>query len=259
MPELPDVEGYRRYLAHHAQGRRVERVHADPTILRNTTPQGLGRALVGGVLGPPRRHGKWLSCPVDGPTLVLHFGMTGSLVWSGEEPERHPYDRMILEVEGGELRYRDMRKLGGVWVVPRGVDVESVTGPLGPDAQRIDREDLVELLARRRGGVKAALMDQRMLAGLGNLLVDEILWRARVHPRRAIGDLGRGDLERIADRTEEVLRLSIELGRVPPDETWLMGSRDGRDATCPRCGTTLERVKAGGRTSVFCPRCQPWS
>lgn len=256
MPELPDVEGFRRYLRRHGAGRRIEEVHAEADIVRNTTPQGLGRALVGGRIGEPERHGKWLSCPVNGATLLLHFGMTGRLVWSGEEPDRHPHDRMVLVLEGGELRYRDLRKLGGVWLVPRGREMEDVTGPLGPDAQRLDRGDLVKLLGRKRGGVKAALMDQRTVAGLGNLTVDEILWRAKVHPRRRIADLSEDDLGRIADRTEEVLRLSIERGLVPPDDSWLTGRRDQREPTCPRCGTALERVKAAGRTSVFCPRCQ---
>lgn len=256
MPELPDVEGYRRYLRLHGTGKRVEEVRADADIVRNTTPRELGRALAGGRIGEPERHGKWLSCPVDGPTLVLHFGMTGRLVWSGEEPEAHPHDRMTLVLEDGELRYRDLRKLGGVWLVPEGREIEAVIGPLGPDAERLDRGDLVKLLRAKRGGVKAALMDQRMVAGLGNLLVDEILWRAKVHPRRSVAGLSDRKLERIAQETEEVLRRSIERGRVPPDDTWLMGRRDAREPTCPRCGRGLRRVKAAGRTSVFCPRCQ---
>ena len=256
MPELPDVEGFRRYLRRHAEGRRIERVRADPDIVRNTSPRGLGRALTGGRVGAPRRHGKWLACPVGDSTLLLHFGMTGSLVWSGEEPERHRHDRMTLSLEGGELRYRDMRKLGGVWLARPGQELEEVTGPLGPDALGLDRADLVKLLSGKRGGVKAALMDQRTVAGLGNLLVDEILWRAEVHPSRSIPDLGEDDLARIAEATEEVLRVSIERGGVPPDGSWLMGRRDRRDATCPRCGSDLERAKVAGRTSVFCPECQ---
>lgn len=256
MPELPDVEGFRRYLAEHAEGRRVKEVHADPNILRNTTPKDLGRALVGGTIGAGRRHGKWLACPVDGITLLMHFGMSGSLVWSGEEPERHRHDRLFLVLEGGELRYRSMRKLGGVWLVREDQDLEEVTGPLGPDAARFDRDDLAKLLAEKRGGIKAALMDQRFVAGLGNLTVDEILWRARVHPRAPVPDLDDDALSRIDERTEQVLRESIELGRVPPDDTWLTGRRDRREATCPRCETPLQRATVAGRTTVFCPRCQ---
>ena len=256
MPELPEVEGFRRYLSRHAEGRRIERVRAEPEIVRNAAPRALGRALVGNRIGPPQRHGKWLACPMGDATLLLHFGMTGSLVWSGDESERHRHDRMLLSLEGGELRYRDMRKLGGVWLARPGQELEEVTGPLGPDAYRLDRGELVKLLSGKRGGIKSALMDQRTVAGLGNLLVDEILWRAGIHPRRAIPELREDDLSRIEETTKEVLRLSIGGGGVAPDGPWLMERRDRRDAACPRCGSPLDRVTVGGRTSVFCPGCQ---
>src|SRR5919108_1267785 len=116
MPELPDVEGFRRFWDRHAPGRTIARVGAQRDIVRNTSPQGLGRLLKGKTLDSSERRGKWLVCPANGSFLVLHFGMTGSLVWSGDEPERHHHDRMFLTFTGGdELRYRNMRKLGGVW------------------------------------------------------------------------------------------------------------------------------------------------
>lgn len=256
MPELPDVEGYRRTFRRHAAGKRVRRLEAEADIVRNSTPQGLGRALTGRRFDHPRRHGKWLICPAGGPALLLHFGMTGDLVWSGSEPERHRHDRLFLELEDGELRYRNMRKLGGVWLLRAGEDLEEVTGPLGPDALRVPSRELVERLARRRGGVKAALMDQRTVAGLGNLTVDEILWRARIHPRRKVTDLQEKDLERIERTTKDVLRKASREGWVPPTRSWLTGRRGTGDATCPRCGTPLERSTVAGRTTYVCPSCQ---
>ncbi|MBW3591517.1 MAG: hypothetical protein KY393_06690 [Actinobacteria bacterium] len=103
MPELPDVEGFRRFFDRYGTGKRVEQVNAEPDVLRNTTPQGLGRALSGNRLQKPERHGKWLVCPAGQASLVLHFGMTGHLVWSGDEPDHHKHDRLTLTLEDGEL------------------------------------------------------------------------------------------------------------------------------------------------------------
>src|SRR5438270_11068396 len=162
MPELPDVESYRRFFDRHAAGRTVHRtVVPDPAILRNTSPDTLDRALRGHRFDEPDRLGKWLICWTDGPALLLHFGMTGFLVWSGNEPSRHRHDRVILELDGGdELRYRNMRKLGGAWLAHDRGEAEAILGPIGPDALAIGKREFLERLSRRRGGVKAALMDQ---------------------------------------------------------------------------------------------------
>jgi formamidopyrimidine-DNA glycosylase len=118
VPELPDVEGFRCVFARHATGKIVRAVRGvDHSMLRNTSAPWLGRALRGRRLARPDRHGRLLICPTDGrPVFVLHFGMTGLLVWSGDEPQRHAHDRLVLELDDGELRYRNMRKFGGIWL-----------------------------------------------------------------------------------------------------------------------------------------------
>ena len=252
MPELPDVEGFRRTFRRHAAGKTVRRVHdVDRTLLRGTTPQALARGLRGRRFEQPERHGKLLLCGTDGPTLLLHFGMTGSLTWDGEA---HAHDRLVLELDNGALRYRNMRKLGGVWLAADRDAVEGIIRRLGPDWLDVDRERFEELLAGRRGQIKSALMNQKLAAGLGNLTADEALWRARIAPKRQVGSLDRDERGRVYRAIRRVLRDSLPHGRVPTKRTWLTGVRDGRDATCPRCGARLERVKVGGRTSVFCPR-----
>jgi formamidopyrimidine-DNA glycosylase len=257
MPELPDVEHYRLFFSEHATGRSVARAHADPTIVRNTTPRRLAAALRGRRFEEPTRHGKWLIAWTDGPALLLHFGMTGDLVWSGDEPERHRHDRLILEfAEGGELRYRNMRKLGGVWLAHDRREVEAVLGPLGPDALGLDRRGVLTLLSKRRGGVKAALMDQTLLAGIGNLLADEILWQARLHPKRTIDSLTDQERSALASSLRRVVRESIGYDNVPRKRAWLSHVRGQPGAACPRCGTLLARTVVGGRTTYFCPRCQ---
>jgi formamidopyrimidine-DNA glycosylase len=255
MPELPDVEGFRRVFVHHAAGKRVHRIWGvDRGLLRNTTPSGLGRALVRRRFEEPGRHGKLLLCPTDGPTLVLHFGMTGALVWSADEPERHRHDRLVLELDDGELRYRNMRRFGGIWLATDERALEGIVGRLGPDWLDVSPARFDELLAQRRGAVKAALMDQELAAGLGNLTADEALWQARIDPRRPVPSLDECERELLYRKIRKVLRDSLPYGLVPAKRTWLTGARDRRGGACPRCGGALERAKVGGRTSVYCPR-----
>ena len=259
MPELPDVEGFRRYLARFATGRPIRGVEvADRELLRNASPRALGRALAGRRFTEPERRGKWLLARTDGPaTVLMHFGMTGLLAWSGRGDGRVPHDRIVFRFPDGELRYRNMRRLGGVWLARGAGEEEVVTGRLGPDAMSLDRARLGELLGRRRGTVKAALMDQGLLAGLGNLLVDEILWRAGVHPRAAAGRLDRAALDAVHGAMGAVLRESVRHARVPGKEGWLTGVRDDRGAACPRCRAPIRRAQVAGRTTCWCPRCQP--
>lgn len=259
MPELPDVEHFRRFFASHAAGKTVASVEADPTIVRNTQPEALAAALHGHRFGEAFRQGKWLACPTDGPTLVLHFGMTGDLIWSGNEPARHRHDRLILSfAEGGELRYRNMRKLGGVWLAHDDQELEGILGRLGPDALSVGRAEFLARLGRRRGGIKGALMDQRLVSGIGNILADEILWQVRFHPKRAIESLTPGERARLYTVIQRVLRRAVDhFDYVTTKRTWLSHVRGEPGAACPRCKTALARIVVGGRTTYFCPRCQP--
>jgi formamidopyrimidine-DNA glycosylase len=257
MPELPDVEGFRRVLADNAVGRPIERVEArDPAMLRNTTPQALGRALNGRSFERPNRHGKWVIAPAGGPVVLMHFGMTGLLEWAMEGEPRHRHDRIVFRCRGGELRYRNMRRFGAVLLARDRDAAAALMGGLGPDAETLDRAQFNELLKGRRGGIKAALMDQTVIAGLGNLLVDEILWRARIHPRRQVSSVDARRREELFRAMDETLRAAIPTGRVPGAEGWLTQVRDRRDAVCPRCGTRLRKSTVAGRTSRWCPRCQ---
>jgi formamidopyrimidine-DNA glycosylase len=258
VPELPDVEAYRRFFRAHATGRVVRSVSADPTVVRNSTPASLDRAFRGRRLEEPERHGKWLICWTDGPALLLHFGMTGDLIWSDQEPEPHRHDRLIIRfTDGRELRYRNMRKLGGVWLAHDRADVARTLGTLGPDALGLGRNQFFELLGRRRGGVKAALMDQSFIAGVGNIIADEVLWQARLHPKRRIESLSDEERARLFTSMRRVLRESVErYDFIPRKRSWLSHERGRPGAACPRCRTPLVRAVAAGRTTYFCPRCQ---
>ena len=154
------------------------------------------------------------------------------------------------------LRYHDQRKLRGVWLAATDADVDRILGEQGPDALSLGRAELDSLLEGRRGRVKSTLTDQSVVAGLGNLLGDEILWRARVHPKSRASDLGPDERRRLHTALRGVLRTSVRAGRVPPRPSWLTGHRDDPDPHCPRCGRPLRRGKIAGRTSTWCPDCQ---
>jgi formamidopyrimidine-DNA glycosylase len=183
--------------------------------------------------------------------------MTGALVWAPHGEKRHSHDRVVLVLERGELRFRDQRKLQGIWLAREDDEADRILGRQGPDAYGLSRSQLEEVLVGRRGGLKALLMDQRVVAGLGNLLTDEILWRARLHPSRRVEGLDQGQLGRLHRVLGSVLEASVKAGRVPPRPSWLTGVRDDEAPACPRCGTGLHRSRAGGRRSWWCPSCQP--
>jgi formamidopyrimidine-DNA glycosylase len=257
MPELPDVEGFRRILASCGTGRRIRRVRvADAGVLRGVSARRLETALRGRRLAEPERHGKWLIARTDGPTVLFHFGMTGMLLCCSPTDPAHPHDRIFLDIDDRQVRYRDQRKLQGVRLADDRA-LEEILSRQGPDALGVGADAFEELLSGRRGGIKATLTDQSVVAGLGNLLADEILWRARLYPGRRVGTLGRDDVRRLHTETRRVLRSSVRAGCVPPRSSWLTGRRDAPDPRCPRCGGPLRRGRSAGRSTVWCPHCQP--
>ncbi|MGP3950076.1 Fpg/Nei family DNA glycosylase [Streptomyces sp. 7N604] len=259
MPELPDVEGFREVLASCAEGKRIERVEVnDAGVLHGVSARRLRRDLEGRRFTEPERHGKWLLARTDGPTVLLHFGMTGELVCCRESDPPDPHDRVVFTLGRDQLRYRDQRKLRGLWLDDgTGAAVARILDDQGPDAMEIGRSEFEELLAGRRGRIKAALTDQSLLAGLGNLLADEILWRARIHPARSAGDLTADERGRLYTEMRRTLRSAVRAGCVPPRNSWLTGRRDDPDPVCPRCDGPLRRSRIGGRGTLWCPRCQP--
>jgi formamidopyrimidine-DNA glycosylase len=259
MPELPDVEGFRDVLNTCGRGRRVRHVDVrDTGALRGVTAKRLRRDVEGRRLGQPCRHGKLLVVPVgDGPALVWHFGMTGELLSARADDPLDPHDRVVLTLDGErQLRYRDQRKLQGIRLAPDQRALERLLAPLGPDALDMKRPDFLELLSGRRGAIKGVLMDQGLIAGLGNLLSDEILWRARVAPGRPARDLGDDEARHVFTAMRRVLSTATRAGRVPPRRNWLTGHRDDTEPACPRCGTPLSSRRVSGRRTVWCEHCQ---
>ncbi|MFF7155135.1 DNA-formamidopyrimidine glycosylase family protein [Streptomyces sp. NPDC008139] len=260
MPELPDVEGFRRTLDSCGRGRQIKKVEvADAGVLRGVSAPRFARALEGRRFVAVERRGKWLIARVEGGAVVLlHFGMTGQLLCSPSTDPPHRHDRVRVLLDGGlELRYRDQRKLQGLRLATSQAAAERALAGQGPDALAVGREYFRGELGVRRAKVKAVLMDQSALAGLGNLLADEILWRAHLHPATAANQLSGRDVDRLYSTMRQVLHLSVRAQRVPARRSWLTGHREAKTLQCPRCGSSLLRGKFAGRTSVWCPYCQP--
>ena len=258
MPELPDVEGFRRVLAGNAVGQPIERVDVhDAGVLHGVAAVELDANLRGRHFTEPLRHGKWLIARTGGPAVLMHFGMTGNLWWTYRDAPDERFDRVSFVTGTGELRYSDMRKLQGITLAHDDSEVSRLLSQLGPDALDVRPVEFARLLQDRRAAVKAALTDQQAIAGLGNLLADEILWAARIHPRRIARSLTGQELSTLHTQMRRVLRASVSAGRVPARESWLTGVRDLQAPHCPRCGTALRRTPIGGRTTIWCPQCQP--
>lgn len=261
MPELPEVEAYRT-LAEQALGRTIATVHApDAWILkRGLTPEEVTAVLPGRRLVAARRTGKQLLLDTDdgGPVLGLHFGMAGrlvvdhqaaisDLVYSSND-ENPAWDRFGLGFEdGGDLVLRDSRRLGAV-------ELDPDESRLGPDARSVTASQLRDVLAASRAPVKARLMDQARLAGVGNLIADETLWRARLDPARPADELTPADVRRLHRHLRQVLEDFIVGGG---SHTGSLQDQRHRDGVCPRCGTPLLRRTVGGRTTFSCPKHQP--
>jgi len=259
MPELPDVECLRRYVDATSLHQTIDAVAVDaPRMLKDTSAEKLRATLEGKTFRGTARHGKHLLIDVaDGPWLMLHFGMTGRLDYARQEGEPPRHTRL-------EIRFAEGYRLVGIWQRRLG-EIAIVTDPasfieargLGPDALDLGLDAFEQLFAGRRGTIKSALMDQRFIAGLGNVYSDEILFRARIDAARQARDLTDADLAELHRALLHVLRLAIERQADPerlPD-SWLLPHRS-TSAHCPRCGTRIEKVETAGRAGYRCPNCQ---
>jgi formamidopyrimidine-DNA glycosylase len=262
VPELPDVEGFRRVLSAHGTGERIDEVEVrDGGVIRGRSASDFARRLKGRVLATPERRGKWLVAPTGGPTILMHFGMTGSLAWlpaaESASEQGGTFDRVIFGLGTGQLLYRDQRKLRGLWLVANETAIATVIGDQGPDALGLTRAQLFDRLEGHRGNLKSVLMDQSVVAGLGNMLSDELLWRAGIHPTRAFGELDDIARTRLHRSLQHVLRLSVKAGLIPRRPGWLSSQRSVEDPHCPLRHGPLQTSRIGGRTSYWCPICQP--
>jgi len=267
MPELPEVETTVRGLARVLEGRRIARVEARRADLRRSFPKDLGQRLTGAkVIGLGRRAKYGLIHTDRDDTMIFHLGMSGS--WRINRSELEKHDHLLLETEEGtRLALNDPRRFGSVDLVPTGeLDEWPAFAALGPEPLELEARDLKRRLAGRSAAIKLLLLDQGIVAGLGNIYVCEALYRAGIHPKRAGGSVSLARLERLVVAIREVIDEAIEAGGstlrdfASPDgelgyfsKTFAVYDREGK--TCG-CGGTVKRFVQGGRSTFYCPACQ---
>jgi formamidopyrimidine-DNA glycosylase len=267
MPELPEVETTVRGLRAVLDGRRLTRVEARRPDLRRALPNDLGQRLTGARVAGLGRRAKYGLVHTDrDDTLVFHLGMSGR--WRIDPLELDKHDHLLLETEEGRLlALNDPRRFGSVDLVPTGeLDRWAGFATLGPEPFDLTAEELKRRLAGREASIKLLLLDQRIVAGLGNIYVCEALFRARINPKRAGGSVSLERLRRLVPAIKEVLGEAIEAGGstlrdyAQPDgalgyfsRQFAVYDREGEDC---RCGGSVKRYPQGGRSTWYCPRCQ---
>lgn len=277
MPELPEVELTRRHLDDAMRGRRLERVSTThPRTARHNAggPKEVSERLAGRTVLEVGRKGKFIAAPLDdGQTLVAHLGMSGRFTIGDpldEEPS-HIHFRATLD-DGKEVRFIDPRTFGFIAVVSPEEISESGLSRVGPDAWETTptAQELADALSRRTAPVKALLLDQVIVSGLGNIYADEALHLAGIHPMRPGGEITLPELERLLAAIQVVLEAALQNGGTSLDDLayLLPDGRAGENLErlrvygraglpCPECGTPVERIVIRARSSHFCPVCQP--
>jgi len=260
MPELPDVEVFKQYLDATALHQEIKEVDVRSSqLLEGISAARLRQGLEGRRFTSTRRHGKNLFAALDGGKwLFLHFGMTGSLSYFKHREDDPEYDRLLISFANGyHLAYVSQCKLGELDLI-ESVDDFIEQEHLGPDALNdLDRETIKNLASGRRMMAKSFLMDQKTLAGIGNVYSDEILFQSGIHPRTKIDRLGEEAVQRVYEKMQEVLHTAIDCRAEPeqfPDD-YIIPHRHP-DGHCPLCGTPVERVKVSGRYAYYCPNRQ---
>jgi formamidopyrimidine-DNA glycosylase len=271
MPELPEVETIRRQLAPYVEGRTIERVSIlDPRWTRPDSPKRVERELRGALIERLERSGKYLVWRISGDLhLLMHLRMTGSLLIDPQVDPPHTRVRFWLDGRR-RLLYVDPRRFGTGHllhgIAARDGYLEARIG-IEPFTPEFTTDHLFRLTRGRRAPIKAFVLDQRRIAGVGNIYADEALFRARIHPLRPAGRLTRAQLERLRVGIEESLQAGIEAKGASIDDfrhidgargsfqdRFLIHRRAGEP--CPRCGAVVRKIVAAGRGTYVCERCQ---
>ena len=275
MPELPEVEGFRAVVERHVVGRRIVNARfLDDWMLKDSSPSTAARRLKGRHVSAVDRRGKMLAVftdPLRGkpdtPVLALHFGMTGRPVIDRIGSPTHRWDRVLLDLDSGaQFRYRNSRRLGFIRVVTRN-EMADMAWRLGPDPLEAPTSYLVDALPGRDAAIKALLLDQSFLAGVGNIYADEALHAAGIRPDRSGSTIKPAEAERLHRALKRILSRAVKaqkegrharfpLLHIRNRASRQLGASGSPKVGCPRCTRPLRHAKIGGRTTFYCPSCQ---
>ena len=259
MPELPEVESFGKYLDKTSRDKIIENVEIkSPELLQNVDMDDLKEKLEGHKFKYTKRYGKYTFTRLDNDFwLILHYGMTGRLKYFENSDEAPSYDRVLINFEDeSHLAFDDPRKFGKINLTSSIEDFIKEK-KLGPDAIEIDFKTFKEIFEKRKGAIKSVLMDQHILAGIGNIYSDEILFQACIHPKTPANKLNNTQIERIFKVMKTVLKTSVNkriTDEKLPDSFIIPHRR--KNGKCPNSNIKLKTVKVSSRTAYYCPECQ---
>ncbi len=256
MPELPDVESFKRYASRISKGKRIKKVSSKRGRVVKASKKSLSK-LEGKRIKKASRHGKYLFIDTGSSVLVLHFGMTGHMEYYDSSEKEPEHSQLVLDFAGSRsLAYINIRKLGRVWLAgSRKSFIEE--HDLGPDAMSLTKKRFMGIIKSSGGIIKTALMDQSSIAGIGNIYSDEILYQAGIHPERKASKLKDKEIDRIYNAMKRVVKTAVRHKAQPDDfpASYLTGRRKS-GAKCGKCRGRIRKKTIGGRSGYYCPKHQ---
>ena len=271
MPELPEVETVRRGLEKLILGKKISSIEVRYPKMIKTDLDEFQKEVPGQIIESMGRRGKYLLFYLTDKVLISHLRMEGKYFYYPDQVPERKHAHVFFQFEdGGTLVYEDVRKFGTMeLLVPELLDAYFVSKKLGPEPteQDFDLENFIAALKKSKKPIKSHLLDQTLVAGLGNIYVDEVLWRAKVHPSRTSKSLTRAEATAIHEQTIAVLGQAVEKGGSTIRTYTNAFGEDGTmqdfhqvydkaGQACSRCGSIIEKIQLGGRGTHFCPKCQ---
>lgn len=258
MPELPDVELFRRYAEKYSLNKKIADIEYRDDSMLESGKNKITRSLKGESFVGTRRLGKYLFLKCKSQNwLVMHFGMTGQLKYFDTGKQEPEYSRVIFQFDNDHsIACISRRKLGKIEITGDPGDYIS-SNELGQDALEMEWGEFYEIMSAKKGSIKNALMDQSKISGIGNVYSDEILFQERIHPKNNIRKLEEKQLKSLYETMREVLKEAIKHGAEPENmpDRFLLGNRK-EGAKCPACHGTIKKITINGRGTYICPHCQ---
>ncbi|MCF7870578.1 MAG: hypothetical protein K9L94_00570 [Candidatus Omnitrophica bacterium] len=258
MPELPDVEVFKRYLSRTSLNKKIKKIEIDtPKIVEGKSLSKLKKELKGKKFTTAERVGKNLFVKTGGKWLLFHFGMTGFFKYFKKENDKPKHTRLLINFSNGHnLAFVNTRLLGKVSIVDD-LDNYLKDKKIGQDGLEIDYKHFKQMIDNANKSIKSFFMDQSKIAGSGNIYTDEILYQANIFPKKKANKVSDKDKKKVFDKMKYVFKKAIEYKADPKriPSSWLLNHRDESDK-CPKCGKKIKRIKISGRSAYFCKNCQ---
>ena len=270
MPELPEVETIVRGLKKTVLGKKIKSIKLIPSRVLHSNLSFFKENLINRkIIGVKRRGKNIILLLSSGNLLLIHLGMTGNLIYLKKPALLKKHDHLNMEFsDKSQLRYNDPRKFGKFKLV-KSSQIENIEDlkSLGPEPLEITENDFVRLVQTRRGRIKSTLLNQKFIAGIGNIYADEVLFEAKIHPEERACNISLNRLKKLHQAIQKILKKAIKSGGSSIDNYLDLEGRQGlfqlqhkaygkKGKPCPRCGTKIKRIVVNQRSSYFCPKCQ---